>query len=193
MANRREEREERIHYDPNSDPLLGRLVKLFLSTGRGRRREWLHGVVGFSFNKLTKHGNTFKEVPTGKYQIMWGKFMRYVEAQKVKLEQQNWSSHLPKNGYPLLRMKKEGRLVYTDTKQPGTLNLTEQQGKQQERHVRNSMEHRRAGKRQSKGGGGARRSTSSIDGGRLDWWGCPNDGRYRRDVYGGDRRNQRGD
>ena len=73
--------------------------------------------------------------PTGKYQIMWGKFMRYEEAQKVKLKQQNWSSHLPKNGYLLLRMKEEGRLVYTDTKQPGTLNLTEQQGKQQERRA----------------------------------------------------------
>ena len=105
MANRREEREERIHYDPKliiwlllwqplthkQHPLLGRLVKLFLRTGRGRQGEWQHGVVGFSFNELTKHGNTFKDVPTGKYQIMWGKFMRYEEAQKVKLKQQNWS------------------------------------------------------------------------------------------------------
>ena len=112
---------KRIPYDPNDDPFMGRLVKIL--DGEGPRRKWRHGIVGFSFNREVVKGNKLKEVATGKYQIMWGKFLTYEAAQQVKLAKQNWSSEHPEDGYPLLQLEAQGLLKFTDGKQPGTLNL----------------------------------------------------------------------
>ena len=93
-------------YDPDDDPLFGRLVSIDLHDGDEPGHSWRDGLVAHVDTEIVDG----IERATGVYNVVWGRFDRADDVMRVPADKREWSGRID-----MVRMQTQGKLRVLDT------------------------------------------------------------------------------